>query len=125
MKRFIGVILVIVLVGIAGNDVWRWATAQQHLTSVTDDLATRAADGAGNGLTREQVGSDLVAVATPQGVTVYQYGQTEQGVQVWTEARVPGTIVAGPFSALLMGKSFAEARKTVLVIRDYQTAGVH
>ena len=124
MKRAIVIALVIATLAVVANDASRFATAQRSLDSLTYDLATSAAQQAQTGVPREVVGGQIAAAAQASGVTVYQYGQTEDEAQVWTRTTVPGTIVAGRISALLAGKPFAEAMRADLVIADHYEAGI-
>jgi len=59
-----------------------------------------------------------------RGVVVYQYGQDNDGIQIWTQSTVGKTFVAGTLMNLMDGKSFSEAREAPFVIRDYREAGV-
>ncbi len=65
-----------------------------------------------------------MAQAGPSGVTVTMYGQTDTGVQVWTQAEVPGLIVAGGLVNLLKGVPLGEAMSAPVTIKDYLEAGV-
>lgn len=123
MRRLISIVLVVGLLAIGINDLSRWATAQRNLTTMTDTLASKGADLAAQGQSREMVAAQLVAQAQPQGVTIYMYDQNAQGAQVWTQFEVTGTLVAGPVAALILNKPFKEALHAPLTIRDYATAG--
>jgi len=121
IRRIILIVLAIVVAAVVANDVWRYATAARMLTSVTYDLSRSASELSGD-FDRAQVGSRLVAQATPSGVRVYQYDQDERLVRVWTETDVAGTWVAGPVYNMMLGMPFADALGEPLVIRDYGEA---
>ena len=123
IRRLVVIALVVAVLGIAIADTYRYATAQQHLGSTTYDLATWAAQNA-SAFDRDQMANKLAADAAAEGITVYQYGQTDNAVQVWTESKVEGTFVAGLVVNLLRGASFSEALGSSFIIRDYQEAGV-
>lgn len=122
VRRIIGIIILLAVLVIAGNDGWRYVTAQQALRDTTYDLATWAATNAST-MTRNAAATTLASMAQTRGVRVYQYGQNEQGIQVWTEAPVTKTIAVATIVNLAKGRPFAEARKEPLMIRDYREAG--
>jgi hypothetical protein len=124
MKRLLVIVFVVAILAVGLNDVSRWAAAQRNLTGVTQDLATRAADELDNKLSRDQIAADIAQVGAAQGVTVYQYDQSAQGVAVWTQTSVTKTIVLGPGMALLAGVPFKDAKTAPYVIRSYKTAGI-
>ena len=123
VRKTIVIVLVIALVAVVANDVFRYAQAQQRLRDTTYDLARWAAENAPSA-SRDAIAKDLVAQAGPSGVTVTMYGQTDTGVQVWTQAEVPGLIVAGGLVNLLRGVPLGEAMSTPVTIKDYLEAGI-
>lgn len=124
MKRFLGIVLTVAIVGTIGYDVWRWTSAARALDDATYDLTQSAVQLAAPGAPREQVGLQLVQQAQPMGVRVYQYDQNETGVRVWTETGVKGTIVLGGIWNLANGVPAGEAFSTPFIIRDYGEAGI-
>lgn len=108
---------------VAANDGWRYGMRQKVLNDATYELARWAAENADT-LSRDQAASRLAQMGAARGITVYQYGQTDQNVQVWTQTNVTGTIIAGTFSSLMQGKSFDQARSAPFIIRDYREAGI-
>lgn len=122
IRRLFGTIVIVAIVGIAINDVWRVADATTHLRGVTYDVTRWAAENA-EGLSRDEAAAKILADAQAQGVTLYAYDQTEKAVRVYTSAGVEGTIVAGPVYNLIEGSSIAEALKKPLTIRDHRDAG--
>jgi len=123
IRRTIVIVLVLAVLAVAANDIWRYAQAQQRLRDTTYTIARWAAENALSE-SRDEVASKLVTMAGPSGVTVTMYGQTETGVQVWTQTKVEGTIVASTLANLLVGKPFAEASSTPFIIKDYRVAGI-
>jgi hypothetical protein len=124
MKRLLVVVFVVAILAVGLNDLSRWASAQRTLTGVTQDLATRAAGELGNKMSRDQIAADIAQLGASQGVTVYQYDQTAQGVSVWTQTSVTKTIVLGPGMALLAGVPFKDAKTAPYMIRSFKTAGI-
>jgi len=123
IKRTLGILLVLAIVGIAVHDLWRYVSAEQRLQDATYELARWAAENA-DGMRREQAGVQLVAMATPMGVKVYQYDQTDSGIQIWTETSVPDTIVVGTIANLIEGRPVSESIGAPFTVRDYQEAGM-
>jgi Flp pilus assembly protein TadG len=123
VQRTITIVLILAVVAIGVHDAWRYATAQQMLRDTTYDLARWAAENATT-LSRDQAASQLAVMGASSGVTVYQYGQSSGGVQVWTETEVPSTIVAATIVNLLAGKPLSEATSAPFIIRDYREAGL-
>jgi len=123
IRRTIIVVLVIAVVAVAANDAWRYVQAQQRLRDTTYTIARWAAENALSE-SRDAVAAKLVTMAAPSGVTVTMYGQTDTGVQVWTQTRVEGTIVASTIANLLVGKPLGEASATPFIIKDYREAGI-
>lgn len=122
MRRLLGAIVVIAVLGIAVNDIWRVFDAESHLRGVTYDLTKWAAENV-HDLPRDQAAAKILADAQAQGVTLYAYDQTEKAVRVYTSQEVHGTVVAGPVYNMLAGASFAEAISSPLTIRDHRDAG--
>lgn len=122
IQRTLGIILILAIIAVGGYDAWRYTETQERLRKTTYELARWAAENAST-LSREQAAQQLVTMATAKEVVVYQYGQTENGAQVWTQAEVKDTIVAGIIANMVAGKPFAEARKAPFIIRDYREAG--
>jgi len=117
--RILGIIILIVVLGTAANDTYRYLRAEQNLRDTTYELAKYAGENA-SALGREGVAAQLAAMAAPRGVRVYQYDQGEQGVGVWTSTNATGTIVVGTVAGLIAGKPFDEAFLSPFEIRDYR-----
>lgn len=122
IQRFIAVVLVVLVVGVSANDIWRYAEAKQQLRDATYDLAKWGADNAGN-QTRDQAANAILPLAAQKGVTVYMYGQGQNSAQVYAQMEVPGTIVAGIIANMMLGDSFSVARTKPWIIKDYREAG--
>jgi Flp pilus assembly protein TadG len=123
VRKTVVIVLVIALVAVVANDVFRYAQAQQRLRDTTYDLARWAAENAPSA-SREAIANNLVTQAGPAGVTVTMYGQTDTGVQVWTQAEVPGLIVAGGLVNLMQGVPLNRALSDPVKIKDYLEAGI-
>jgi hypothetical protein len=123
LKKLLIAALVIAVIAVILNDAWQYSEAQRNLRDTTYDLTMWAARNGGD-LSRDQAAAKVAALATQDGVTVYQYDQSEQGVRVWTQSTVPNTIVVGTVVNLTDGMPIAEATKTPFVIRDYREAGM-
>lgn len=123
MKKFITIVIVIAIASIVVNDLSRFATARRHLGDATYELARWAADRVSTA-SREDIASQIPAIAAPLEVKVYQYDQTENKAKVWTSAEVDGTIIFGTIANLTKGMDFEKARTSPWVITHYQEAGV-
>lgn len=123
MRRLLGTLLVLALIGIAANDIVRVARASSHLRGVTYDLALSAAEDAVS-MPRDKVASQLYKDAEAQGVTLYAYDQTDSVVRVFASQEVTSTIVAGPVYNLMLGAPLKEAISTPLTIQDRRNAGI-
>lgn len=123
VKRIITIVLVVAIIGVIISDAYAYSTAQRDLRDATYDLAMWAARSAPD-MTRDQAAAQLAVMGAQRGVVVYQYGQDNDGVQIWTQANVGKTFVAGTVMNLINGKTFSEAREAPFVIRDYREAGV-
>ena len=117
MRVLLIIALVIGVIAVVANDGGRYSNAKYDLGTVTERVADDVANAA-RGNTREQSAALAAKLAQPDGVRVYQFGQDDQGIQVWTETTVPGTWVLGPFLAWRSGKPL----DTPLVVRDYAAA---
>lgn len=122
VQRTIGIILIVAVLGIAAYDTMRYLDAHERLRETTYELAKWAGENAQT-MSQQQAGRQLAAMAAKSNVTVYQYGQTENGAQVWTQTEVPDTIVAGVIANMVSGVPFSQATKAPFMIRDYREAG--
>lgn len=120
--RIVAVLLALIVLGVAANDGLRVVTAQNHLRTVTDEVAKFAGENLMS-YSRDDAAGQVAARALQSGVTVYMYDQTEQGVKVWTQSQVDGTIAAGTISNIIEGKSFTEAQTAPFIIRSYREGG--
>jgi len=123
VKRIITIVLVVAVLGVVISDAYAYSMAQRSLRAATYDLAMWAAKSAPD-MTRDQAAAELAVMGPERGVVVYQYGQDNDGIQIWTQSTVGKTFVAGTLMNLMDGKSFSEAREAPFVIRDYREAGV-
>jgi len=123
VKRIITIVLVVAVLGVVISDAYAYSMAQRSLRGATYDLAMWAAKSAPD-MTRDQAAAELAVMGPERGVVVYQYGQDNDGIQIWTQSTVGKTFVAGTLMNLMDGKSFSEAREAPFVIRDYREAGV-
>lgn len=121
MRKFLGIVLVLLLLTIVVNDTWRYSSAKQTLEGTSDSLAEWAANNARR-LSREQTGAQLVSIAAPANVAVYQYGQSESSAQIWTSIEVPSTLVASTVVNLLAGEQFTKATTMPYVLKSYREA---
>lgn len=123
MRRMITWILVLAVVGVLGSDIWTYTKAARNLDDATYELSRWALGVSGTG-NRDQVAAQLVQQAAPYGVRVYQYDQNDNGVRVWTEDDVSGTILLGTVWNVIKGVAPREAYGKPFVIRDYGEAGI-
>lgn len=123
MKRFIVGVVIVALLLVAANDLWRYVESQRRLRDTTYTVSRWAAENAQT-MSRDQAAASIASMAAASGVTVTMYGQTDDGVQVWTQTEVPGTIVAATVANLLVGKGLSQAVAEPFTIRDYRRAGI-
>lgn len=121
-KRLITAFAIILVVGVAANDIIRFFSAQRALTDATYDLVAYAAN---NRLSapRDTVAAELQAMAAQRGVRVTMYGQSAQAAEIWTEMDVDGLLIAGPVYNMVSGKNLQDAMNQPLVIASYRVAG--
>lgn len=119
LRRLIATVLVISVIGIVSNDIVRYGVARKDLRQTTFDLSSWASQNV-RSLPRAQAASLVAERAATSGVTVWQYGQDDNAIQIWTRSEVKGTVVARTLLNMVMGKSFGEARRLPLTIDDYQ-----
>jgi Tfp pilus assembly protein PilE len=117
MRRFIIAIVVIAVLGLVAHDAWRFATAKRTLSETTLEL-TRWADEHASQMGRDDVARELVKQASPVGVRVTKYDQTEMQVSLWTEIDVTDTLFAATAANMALGKSYEEARVAPWVLHD-------
>ena len=118
MKKLFPLLIALLILATFANDLVRYLSAQTALRNGTNDLVTWAAAN-GRGVPRDQIATALVTQAAKDDIRVYQYGQTDVSMQIWTEADVKGTWVVGPYIAVIHGVPLKSAFKTPFVIRDY------
>jgi hypothetical protein len=121
MKRIIGIVIFVAILAIILNDGGRWFNAKASLRTATSDLSGWASASA-RSLGRDRASQELVNQATIRGIRVYQYGQDDNGIQIWTESDVRGTWVLGPYIALTKGIPFNQAIGHSFVVQDYSQA---
>lgn len=109
MKKLLGIALLLAIVATGINDLGRWATASYDLGITTDGIAQHAADIERRTRgSRESVGIAAAVYGSQQGVTVTTYDQDDTRVYVTTQAKVTGTWLLAPVSALLRSKPASE-----------------
>jgi Flp pilus assembly protein TadG len=123
IRRYVTIIVIVGVLALVAYDASRYITEQRQLRDATYELARWGAENATR-LNRDAAARELAVMGAERGVTVYQYGQTTQGVQVWTESRVDGTLVLGTVANMLSGSSFSEASSKPYLIHDYREAGL-
>ncbi len=123
VRRIIVIVLVVAAIALVVNDLSHYASAQRGLRSTTYDLALWAGKNAQQ-LSRDQAARELAVMASEKGVTVYQYGQGDNSVQVWTKADVNGTLVAGALVHLFRSEPVTQIIGAPFTITDYREAGV-
>lgn len=121
MKKVIFLLLAVAVLAILANDGGRLFVGKSTLRANTGTLASWAMNNAGS-LTREQTAQELANQSTALKLRVYQYGQSNEGIELWTEADVTGLWVLGTYKATLDGVPFRKAIGSPIVIRDYGTA---
>jgi len=121
MKRFLYIMLAVIVVAVIANDALRYSQAQRRLADTTFDLARYGAEHLNE--PRDKVASELVTMAGQNGVRVTMYGQGPNGIEIWTATNVEGTVFVGPVYNMVLGKKFADAISTPLVITTYRAAG--
>jgi Flp pilus assembly protein TadG len=124
LGRIVLLVLILLVLIAGGNDVYRYSEAQKHLRAVTDEVA-RWAGNNGLAMTRDQAAQQAAAMAAEQGVTVYQYDQSDQGVRVWTQAPVNGTLIAGTIINMMHGQTYQQAKLAPFMITTYREAGIN
>lgn len=118
MKKVIYLLLALAVLAVLANDGGRLFVAKSTLRANTGTLASWAMNNAGS-MTRDQTAQELVNRAPALKLRVYQYGQDNDGIQLWTEADVTGLWVLGTYKATLDGVPFRKAFGSPIVIKDY------
>lgn len=121
MKKVIYLLLVVAVLAVLANDGGRLFVGKSTLRANTGTLASWAMNNAGS-MTRDQTAQELVNQATALELRVYQYGQDNDGIQLWTETDVTGLWVLGTYKATLDGVPFRKAIGSPIVIKDYAAA---
>lgn len=124
MKKTITTLVIIALVGIAANDVYRYATVQKHVNDVALSLAGWAQENT-SVQTRDQAAAALVATAAEQKVEITGYDQQGSRVILTARQEVPGTIVLGAIVNLTQGIGFKEAWKTPFYAKIRRERGLN
>jgi len=121
MKKVIYLLLFVAVLAVLANDGGRLFVGKSTLRANTGTLASWAMNNGGS-LTRDQTAQELANRSTALKLHVYQYGQDNDGIQLWTEADVTGLWVLGTYKATLDGVPFRKALGSSIVIRDYAAA---
>ncbi len=121
MRKVIYLLFVVAVLAILANDGGRLFVGKSALRANTGTLASWAINNA-DGMTREQTAQELANRSAALKLRVYQYGQDDKQLQIWTEADVTGLWVLGTYTATLEGVPFRKAIGRPIVIRDYAAA---
>ena len=121
MKKAIYIVLALAVLAVLANDGGRLFVGKNTLRANTGTLASWATNNAGS-MTRDQTAQELANQSTSLKLRVYQYGQDNDGIQLWTESDVTGLWVWGTYTATLKGVPFRKAVGSSVVIKDYATA---
>jgi hypothetical protein len=121
MKKLLLILLFVGVFAVAVNDGGRLFVGKSTLRANTSTLASWAQNNAG-GLKRDVVATQLVDRAKVLNVRVDQYGQDQNGIQIWTESDVTGLWVLGTYKGTLDGVPFRKAFGSPIVIKDYAAA---
>lgn len=124
IRRVIWILLLLAIVALVLNDGGRWFNTRSSLSEATSELGAWASSNL-SAQTRDQAANAIAEKASQAGITVYQYGQDPNGVQIWTQTDVRGTWVLGPYAALVRGVPFKQALHSPFVVRDYVQAQFH
>ena len=116
MKKLLTLALLVAILGVGFNDGGRWFAAENSLTESTNDLASWAAINVGS-MPADQAARALSDRAAPMGMRIYQYAHTPTGIELWTEKDVTGTLVVGPYIAMMRGVPFKAAIGAVFPVR--------
>jgi hypothetical protein len=121
MKRILGIVVLVAILALILNDGGRWFNAKSQLRTATSELSGWASTSA-RVVGRDKAAQELVNQATIRGVRVSQYGQDDNGIQIWTEQDVRGTWLLGPYIALSKGVPANQAMGHAFVVHDYAQA---
>ena len=121
MKKYVYLVIAVVVLAVAFNDGGRVFVAKSTLRSDTGTLASWVSNNAAE-LTRDQVAAQLVEAAAVQDIELEQYGQDPNGIQIWTKTTVDGLWIWGTYKATLEGVPFRTALGTPLTIHHYTSA---
>ncbi|MDR3686734.1 MAG: hypothetical protein P4L93_07255 [Coriobacteriia bacterium] len=120
MKRVLIIIFWLAVVALILNDGGRYAQAVIDLHRSTGQVLDSAVLGAPKE-TQAQLGAQIGALATTQGIRVTQFASDPSGVTLWTEEDVQGTWVIGPYVAMSHGVPFRQALTTPIVVKYQAT----
>jgi len=121
MKKVFYIVLFVAVLAVLANDGGRLFVGKSTLRANTGTLASWAMNNAG-GMTRDQTAQELVNQSTALKLRVYQYGQDNNGIQLWTESDVTGLWVLGTYKATLDGVPFRKALGSSIVIKEHAAA---
>lgn len=100
--RVLKIVLVLTILGVAVNDLWRYTSAEYELGTVTHEAVARSASEVKpSGGDRGRVWQAGETYAQTHGATVYGFDLTDQTVHIWTRMPVKKTIVVHRVMALL------------------------
>jgi hypothetical protein len=111
VKRYLAIALAVALLAVLVNDGGQYFNAYNNLNSATDRLLSWAILNAAHGPS-DSFAQELGKQAAVEGVQVTRYSLEPQGVHLWTETDVGGTLVLGPYLAMTRGIPFRMAWTT-------------
>ncbi len=121
MKNVLYLVFVVLVLAVLANDGGRLFVGKNTLRANTGTLASWAINNAGS-MTRDQTAQELANQSTALELRIYQYGQENGGIQLWTESDVTGLWVWGTYIATLDGVPLRKAIGSPVVIKDYAAA---
>lgn len=121
MKKLLLALLFVAVLAVFANDGGRLFFAHNKLRADTRTLAAWAADNGGR-LPRDEVAAKLVEQADLLDLRVTQYGQDENGIQIWTASDVSGLWVIGTYTATLDGTPLKTAWGHPITITEHSAA---
>ena len=122
-KRTVIILVVVLLAWVVLHDGLLFARHQRDLNDATYEMTKWAADQAAK-MPRDRVALELVKKGQEANLQVYQYGQDNMSVEVWTQREVTDSWVAGTIINLIEGKPWEEAKGAPYTIRDHREAPV-
>ena len=123
MKRVLIIVFWVAIVVLILNDGGRYAQGVIDLHNSTGQVLDSAALGAAKE-SQAQLGTQIGALASTQGIRVTQFASDLTSVTLWTEEDISGTWVIGPYVAITHGVPFREALTKPLTVKYQATEAV-